>query len=68
MQGVETLIGGYFREGDFEVVETGAPAWRTSAEAARQTLITFGLVRVNADGDAWELTEEGKREAAKAKI
>jgi len=68
LQGVETLIGGYFKEGDFEAAETGSAAWRRSAEAARQALVTFGLVRVNADGDAWELTEEGKREAAKAKI
>ena len=68
LQGVETLIGGYFKEGDFEAAETGAPAWRRAAETARQTLVNFGLVRVNADGDAWELTEEGKREAAKAKI
>ena len=68
LQGVEALIGGYFKAGDFEAVGGGNVVWRQSAEAARQTLITFGLVRVNADGDAWELTEEGKREAAKAKI
>ena len=68
LQGVEALIGGYFKEGDFTPGETGSVVWRQSAEAARQTLITLGLVRVNADGDAWELTEEGKREAAKAKI
>ncbi len=68
LQGVEALIGGYFKEGDFASDETGSVAWRKSAEAARQTLITFGLVKVNTNGDAWELTEEGKREAAKAKI
>ena len=68
LQGVETLIGGYFKEGDFASGETGSVVWRQSAEAARQALVTFGLVRVNADGNAWELTEEGKREAAKAKI
>lgn len=68
LQGVESLIGGYFKEGDYQPAENGEVTWRRSAEAARQTLITFGLVRVSADGDAWELTEEGKREAAKAKI
>ena len=67
-QGVEALIGGFFREGDFQAADKGNPVWRRSAEAARQTLANFGLLRVNADGDAWELTEEGKREAAKAKI
>lgn len=65
---MEALIGGYFKEGDFQTVEGGGITWRQSADAARQTLVNFGLVRVNADGDAWELTEEGKREAAKAKI
>ena len=68
LRGVEALIGGYFKEGDFSPDENGDIVWRHSAEAARQTLVNFGLVRVNADGDAWELTEEGKREAAKAKI
>ena len=68
LRGVEALIGGYFKEGDFSADENGDIVWRHSAEAARQTLVNFGLVRVNADGDAWELTEEGKREAAKAKI
>ena len=68
LQGVETLIGGFFKEGDIASGETGGVVWRQSAEAARRTLTGFGLVRVNADGDAWELTEEGKREAAKAKI
>ena len=68
LQGIEALIGGYFKEGDFQAAENGGLTWLKSAETARQTLINFGLLRVNADGDAWELTEEGKREAAKAKI
>ena len=68
LQGVEALIGGYFREGDFTAHESGDITWRQSADAARQTLVSFGLLRVAADGGAWELTEEGKREAAKAKI
>ena len=67
-QGVETLIGGFFRDGDFQADDNGDLVWRRSAETARQTLANFGLIRVNSDGDAWELTEEGKREAAKAKI
>ncbi|MYC30437.1 MAG: LLM class flavin-dependent oxidoreductase [Chloroflexi bacterium] len=67
-RGVETLIGGFFRDGDFQAAENGDLVWRRSAETARQTLANFGLIRVNSDGDAWELTEEGKREAAKAKI
>ncbi len=68
LRGVETLIGGYFKEGDYRGSGDGDLAWHRSAETARQTLVNFGLVRVNAYGDAWELTEEGKREAAKAKI
>ena len=68
LQGVEALIGGYFKDGDLQAADNGDPAWRRSAASAQQALATFGLVRVNADGDAWELTEEGKREAAKAKI
>ena len=68
LKGVEALIGGYFKEGDFQVAESNRLVWQQSADAARQTLVQFGLLRVNADGDAWELTEEGKREAAKAKI
>ncbi len=68
LQAVEALIGGFFREGDFQSSESGKVTWRQSAESARQALVNFGLVRVNSDGDAWELTEEGKREAAKAKI
>ena len=68
LSGIEAMIGGYFKEGDRHVSTTGELNWRQSADSARQTLVTFGLVMVNAEGDAWELTEEGKREAAKAKI
>ena len=68
LKGVDALIGGYFKEGDFHSSENGGVTWQQSAKAARQTLVTLGLIRVNSDGDAWELTEEGKREAAKAKI
>ncbi|CAI8012916.1 Limonene 1,2-monooxygenase [Geodia barretti] len=68
LAGIEAMIGGYFKDVDRQPSATGEINWRQSAESARQTLASFGLVRVNADGDAWELTEEGKREAAKAKI
>ena len=68
LAGIETMIGGYFKEGDRQASGGGQLNWRLSAESARRTLVSFGLVRVKADGDAWELTEEGKREAAKAKI
>ena len=68
LAGIEAMIGGFFKPGDRQAFADGNPAWRQSADSARQTLVSFGLVRVNAAGDAWELTEEGKREAAKAKI
>jgi limonene 1,2-monooxygenase len=68
LRGIETLIGGYFKEGDYQAADNGNVTWHQSAESACQTLVKFGLIRVNADGDAWQLTEEGKREAAKAKI
>ena len=68
LAGIETMIGGYFKEGDRQASGGGQLNWRLSAESARRTLVSFGLVRVKADGDGWELTEEGKREAAKAKF
>ena len=67
LRGVESLIGGYFKAGDYEDAG-GKATWQATAESARQSLVNMGLLRVNANGDAWELTEEGKREAAKAKI
>ena len=68
LRGVESLVGGFFKEGDTQPAENGDTRWRQSAEAARQTLVNLGLVSVNAGDNFWELTEEGKREAAKAKI
>ncbi len=69
LEGIEALVGGYFREEDYRVVDDGGVlAWRRSAVAARDTLVSLGLVKVNDQQTAWELTEAGKREAAKAKI
>ena len=68
LAGIEAMIGGYFKAADHQPTADGIAAWRNTAESARQSLVNFGLLKGNAEAGLWELTEEGKREAAKAKI
>lgn len=61
---VEARMGPQFVLGDHEPVSTGEVRWRNAARWERMQMVKEGLIATGSPSGWWELTEEGKRQAA----
>jgi hypothetical protein len=59
---VGSLMKGSLKEVDYESLKSdpGRPRWNNTAQWARNTMVTDGLLKNNSPRGVWELTEAGK--------